>query len=146
MFVGEYDSGQFVLLIVRKRFRAKPVQAFSSNSVLKQAHTDASPESLIWFVSSSNFAGSYSREANSRSAFSSGLSEPSFGEIELKTTGKSVSHKAPNCAIYRSDRNSVRCRTFPATSASQDRLRVPDALPFGRPHTRALPQSRSCSE
>ena|SRR5437870_11884344 len=33
MFVGEYDSGQFVLLIVRKRFRAKPVQAFSSNSV-----------------------------------------------------------------------------------------------------------------
>ena len=46
--------------------------------------------------------------------------EPSFGEIELKTTGKSVSHKAPNCAIYRSDRNSVRCRTFPATSASQE--------------------------
>jgi len=33
MFVGEYDSGQFVLLIVRKRFRAKPVQAFSSNYV-----------------------------------------------------------------------------------------------------------------
>ena len=43
MFVGEYDSGQFVVLIVRKRFRAKPVQAFLP-TLCKQAHTDASPE------------------------------------------------------------------------------------------------------
>ena len=48
MFIGEYDSGQFVLLIVRKRFCAKPVQAFfqlcaserRTNAIPQRVHCD----------------------------------------------------------------------------------------------------------
>ena len=43
-------------------------RGFSPDQLLANSKT-----AELWFVSSSNFAGSYSREANSQSAFSSGL-------------------------------------------------------------------------
>src|SRR5207249_5627630 len=152
-------------------FRLNPVAAYRVKPILQACHSCSicqtrtfaqsvyrshQPTAFADLISSTDLVREFKQlrrivlARGSQSAFSSGLRlelmlSLLLGRSSLKL--RESLYLTKRQTIYRSDRNSVRCRTFPATSASHgDRLRVPDALRFGRPHTRALPQSRSCSE